>query len=486
MTNDLDRLIELEKECRRVGILVNKQFSRKYKNIMNDHLSDYYILEYKYFLENIFHNREDILRWGMVYHSLDIPICPYCNSKERIFVGGELGFKATCGDNKCIQQRKCQTNLEKYGGIGPLSSEKSKEKYKQTCLKRLGVEYPAQSKDVITKIQNTCIKHYGVKAPLQLDSVKEKVKQTCREKYGTDYYLQSESGKEKHKQFCIDRYGVDCNLKSPIIREKIAKTNLYKYGCENVFANEDIKEKIKQTNLEKYGFEYYTKTDEYKEKSKQTCKEKYGTEYSLQSKEVHDKVIETWKSKYGVDHPLKSKEVREKINQTFIDHYGVDNPFKSRKIQDKIKDEYGSTIYRTYFYNNVYFDSSYELVFYKYCIDHDISIAREPIRFDYLDKDNVIRYYYPDFKISYNNKFRLIEISSWYTWSTKSDEKKKVIKDNNILVLLDKDIEKYFDYCKEIKFDYQNYKINKKKYKNTKHKSILKIPPTTFCLEYKE
>ena len=51
---------------------------------------------------------------------------------------------------------------------------------------------------------------------------------------------------------------------------------------------------------------------------------------------------------------------------------------------------------KRYVYQEIYFDSSWELALYIYAIDHNEEIVREPLRFEYY-YDNKVFYYYPDF-----------------------------------------------------------------------------------------
>ena len=245
----------------------------------------------------------------------------------------------------------------------------------------------------------------------------------------------------------IENFGVKNVFSNKDIQEKIKQTNLARYGVENPAKSENIQNKIEQTNQIKYGNKYFIRSQTGQEKNKQTCLRNWGVECIFQSKEIQSNIRKTFLEKYGVEYLLRSEEFKNKYKQTCLDKYGSELFVTSDYFNQ----------YCQYFYNNIYFDSSYELVFYKYCIDHNISIIREPINLEYYI-DNEKHYYYPDFKISYQDKTRLIEISSDYTWLTKSNEKKKLIHDNNILVLLDKDIQKYFNYCKKINFNYKDCK----------------------------
>ena len=147
----------------------------------------------------------------------------------------------------------------------------------------------------------TNIERYGYKTAFSLKETQDKVKKTFNEKYGGNTPMKDDKVKQKVKDTTFQRYGVtNCmnleHVDHNYNYENIKKTVKEKYGVENVFQLEEVKEKIKNTNLEKYGVECYTKTAEYKEKSKDTCLEKYGVdnysktdEYKMDYRKLHNK-----------------------------------------------------------------------------------------------------------------------------------------------------------------------------------------------------
>jgi hypothetical protein len=306
-------------------------------------------------------------------------------------------------DNNIKLLRYCLlNNILDVHPICPICKEKDRKfdyhsgSFYKTCCSK-ECEYKQIELDYFNKT--------GYHYPGQNPEARRKGEQTYFKKTGYNYYIKNPVNKEKFKQTCLERYGVENPGKSEECQEKSKQTYFKKTGYYSPFQNPVSREKAKQTYFKKTGYDHNMKNPESKEKAKQTCKNNHGVEYFVLS----DKFV-----------------------------------------------QYGYSCY----YDNIHFDSSYELVFYKWCIDHNITITREPTRIEYYN-NNIKHYYYPDFEISYLDKTRLVEISSNYTWSTKSDEKKQLIKDNNILVLLDKDIQKYFDYCNRIKFDVNKYKIIK-------------------------
>lgn len=136
-----------------------------------------------------------------------------------------------------------------------------------------------------------------------------------------------------------------CLANSEAIRKQTRETCFKKYGVENPFQSENIKNKIKETNLSKYGEEFPIRLVEFQEKSKETCL-----------------------SKYGVDHVSKCYEIN-----------------KRKKSK--------------YFYNNIWFDSGWELAYYIYLSDNNINFEYHPnISFKYV-YNNKEHLYFPDFLV---------------------------------------------------------------------------------------
>ena len=162
----------------------------------------------------------------------------------------------------------------------------------------------------------------------------------------------------------------------------------------------------------------------------------------MQKKKLENKILE----KYGVTNPSQADEIKFKKEQTILKNYGVTNPNYSKIIQS----------YKTkhYYYNNIMFDSSWELAYYIWLKDNNINFEYQPdISFEYI-KDNKIHRYYPDFKV--NNE--LIEIKSPYLLDEnmilinpytkeKLYEKTKCLEDNKVKIITDCKL--YLNYVNE-------------------------------------
>ena len=283
-------------------------------------------------------------------------ICDYCGAKiektkKALLRGRKTVSKDACRDSSCIQLKKeeCnlkkygvkntttlqsvqkkleQTNISKYGVKNPSQSEKIKNKRKETCLKRYGVETPFSSKEIQQKIKDTNLQNLGVEYPTQAESVKEKIKQTNQTKYGTDNVFQSKIVKDQIKKTNMSNLGVEYPTQSASVKQKIKNTNLQNLGVEYPTQAESVKEKIKQTNIENFGVENPLQSPEVKNKIIETCMEKYGVEYYSQTTECKNKIIETCMEKYGVEYYSQTTECKNKIIETCMEKYGRPYPIK--------------------------------------------------------------------------------------------------------------------------------------------------------------
>lgn len=204
----------------------------------------------------------------------------------------------------------------------------------------------------------------------------KKFADNLEEKYGSAKYRNLEQAKKT----CLERYGAENPYAAESIKDKIKQTNLEKYGVENPSQNKDIRVKTEKTCLEKYGVKCYLESIDSKEHIKAANLKKYGVEYTLQRKDIQEKAKNTMLKKYGNRCVFGNKDVREKIKQTLVQKYGIGHPV--RKCFD---------------YDNTHFDSSYELAYYIWLTEHNVSFAYQPnLHFEYI-YENQTHEYYPDF-----------------------------------------------------------------------------------------
>ena len=182
------------------------------------------------------------------------------------------------------------------------------------------------------------------------------------------------------KQTCLAVYGVESVMQVKSVQEKGNETLIQKHGSiENAYKVRQ--EKLDRTKLERYGNTKYNNRNKYKE----TCLDRFGCENPFQNEAVKQKCN-------TVDIVNRAEASRHK---TFVEKYGVECVGQLEQSHQNY----------SYFYDNTYFDSSWELALWIYANDHNEDIVRLPctIEFEY---NSTIRTYRPDFK--YNGQ--LVEV----------------------------------------------------------------------------
>ena len=190
-------------------------------------------------------------------------------------------------DKKLVQQNINKTFLDKYGKIGFVNPEKSKQ---------------------------TMIERYGVDNALKISSVKEKIKQTNNE-----------------------RYGGNAPACDPRIQEKMQQTCLKRYGVKNIRLNantkQSIKEKMSKTIQEKYGVPYYCLTED--------CISKQGKTISKVNRNFA-KLLDANNIQYKQEYVLENKSydfkienILVEINPTYTHNSTIGPYFKNHKQESK-------------------------------------------------------------------------------------------------------------------------------------------------------
>ena len=110
-------------------------------------------------------------------------------------------------------------------------------------------------------------------------------------------------------------------------------------------------------------------------------------------------------------------------------------------------------------YKGYWCDSSWELAYVMWCLEHNIKLQRNKEAFEYT-YNNQIRKYYPDFILEDGT---YVEIKGYYTKQT--EEKINAFPKNRTLLLLDKhNIKEYLEYVvdkygKDFYSLYENHKV---------------------------
>ena len=297
----------------------------------------------------------------------------YNLNKENYKRTEKVKFKCiNCGDDVCLQIRvlkhrsdllctKCltiQTNIKKYGCN--YSSQNKNISNKQKLTKFIKHQDKNYLKELDKKSKDTRLLKYGN----ETFNNNEKRKNTKKERYNDEYF----TNREKYIKTCNEKYN-GSGFASDIIKNKIKETNLIKYNNPE-YRNH---EQILKTAINNGGMG--TARQSTFEKIKSTNIQKYGYDCIWKDPIIHEKCMITRKKnnlkKYGVEYVTQIPEVIAKINKKYL-------------------------------YNNIYFDSSWELIYYIWLTDNNINFKYHTDKIAYYYK-NKLHYYEVDFTI--NDKY---------------------------------------------------------------------------------
>lgn len=232
--------------------------------------------------------------------------------------------------------------------------------------------------------------------------------------------------RDGYRLYCSNK----CQVNSPETKEKSKQTKFKRFGEGNYFSKENLKsmskkqkenatervKKLKETNLKRYGSEWAIQNKEISDKRNNTCNKRYGNNCSLHGTN-QEKTEEIFIQKYGTNSPVKNKEVFEKIRKTNLERYGSEMPWGAREVIEKRKEnylkktgyehpmqnpEFRKEIKRKYKYDDVLFDSSWEISYYIWLKDNKIDFKFHPLPLEYeFNKEK--HFYFPDFIVE--NKY---------------------------------------------------------------------------------
>lgn len=342
----------------------------------------------------------------------------YTTTIKFIFAGyTELPKCKLCGKPlNSIRQYcnvKCETNDPDNRALAYRNTDFEKKviKTKKTMKDRYGVEVGFQT--------DKCIQASHTKEARQ-KAVKSSEK-TCLFKYG-------ETNSFKVKEFY--NKGMQTKLKhrpnDPNNSKKIQETISKKYGKNSILAIPEYREKGKQTKLNRYGDSNYTN----REKAKKTCLDKYGSE-----------------------NPTAFNST--KFKKSMLDKYGAEYFCQT--------EEFNKTRKRKFYFDNIGFDSLFEVAFYVYHRDLGNIIKHEPCQIEYFFK-NKRHIYCPDFRVN----GQLIEIKGSHFFENGKminpfdrslddlyEAKHQCMLENNVKIITDFSL--YLKYFKE-----HNYQVERK------------------------
>lgn len=330
-----------------------------------------------------------------------LAICRKCKMKKHreIFYGSLENFKKVANEN---YKKSC---LEKFGVENPSQLKENRERATQTRLLKNNGSY--KSEEELLKSKETFNKNFG-----DYTCIIEKVKQTKKERYGNENYNNTKKIEDTKNRL----YG-----RGGCVNPTVAKKTRYEKNNGKYFSEDSI-EKIKSARKEKQ--------EDIVEKTKNTNQKRYGVSNPMKVPEIAKKSVAARKLSY----PEWTEEHREHLIEATLKKYGTFNHRNS------------------YFYKNLYFDSSFELVYFIWLSDNKRDFTYHPKkRFEYFvgGKKHL---YYPDFEVE--NTFvelkgpHLInEEKILLNWKGEPEvEKTNCLRENNVRILEEIDLKPIFEY----------------------------------------
>lgn len=320
----------------------------------------------------------------------DFPICPNPNCgkqfgfHQNIGIGpvhGNVGYRLYCSD-KCrdsspfVKEHRRQTNQLHMGVDNPFQCESIKKKCTQKHIKNYGVEHASQSPIVKSKIRATVDKNKA-KDPNYIKKIVAKTEATKERNHGDPHY----NNIEQIKKTNLAIRGVEFPTQDPNVIQLRQQHNLAKYNVKETVQLPKIHDLALSAIFDKYGVKSVMQVPEIREKILSSMTENYGVSCTFLIPGIYNQFKERSLAKYGFEFPSQHPNVKAKIIQTRIEHFGT-----------------GAIPSKRYFYNNESFDSSSELEFWIYCIDHNIKIERSTKMYQYF-VDGCKKYYNVDFEV---------------------------------------------------------------------------------------
>ena len=217
------------------------------------------------------------------------------------------------------------------------------------------------------------------------------------------------------------RTGYTHNMLNPVVKKTWSDNYFTKTGYKHNFSNPSVIKSRQKLYKEKTGYDNPYKNPEVKENIKKIHLKNLGFEYPAQSKVVYDKMKETFRNHYGVDNPAQSPEIRSKMVSK-------------------------------YYYDKIYFDSSWELGYYIWLTDNNVKFEFHPTKsFDYIF-ENKQHKYFPDFIID----DLIFDVKSDYLLkkmqieNTLDNAKYKCMIEHNAIILDSKYIKFVFHYLNNV------------------------------------
>ena len=355
------------------------------------------------------------------------PVCPYCKQEYCKLKANlhPLQYGVFCGKEECLQLFKSEQAMSNF------FTDEANLKRKTTVKEVYGVGNISQNEEIKKKKAETCMLHYGVDSPFKSEEIRNKYIQTS-----------------------IEKYGVDWPTKSREVIERRQITNLERYGYREACMNADVQAKVTQAVIDKYGYKSPLLHPDIQKKSEQTFENHYGEGIKKvwQIPNLVELSQQGQIKKHGCLY-IQTPQGREMSRHTMKNNIKNGNIVIGKRTK--------------YYYNNLYFDSSWELIYYFYNKNIlNLDVERTPQSIPYIDSFYIDHLYFPDFKIenttlievkgnhllNFDENYNIVGLK--YPFRSKTEEKYlkdqskldakfECIKNNNVILITEKEINFY-------------------------------------------
>lgn len=170
-----------------------------------------------------------------VLHPSQIESVKESKSKKMIQKSSEISERIKTfydslseSDLQEINQKRKNTNLEKWGVENISSLQETKNKVRERFNKEYG-GFTLQSKDLLDKVHKTNVEKWGTIYPSQNSDIREKIKSTN-----------------------LEKWGFTTPSKSVVVKTKIIDTLRLKFGVDNIMFSDIVRSQFKVSNEENY------------------------------------------------------------------------------------------------------------------------------------------------------------------------------------------------------------------------------------------
>lgn len=277
---------------------------------------------------------------------------------------------------------------------------------------------------------------------------------------------------EKQQASFIKNYGSIENYKKEMVAnmQKTTEEKYKKLYGDNwkieIFYNRPMK-----TIIERFGSE-----EAFVEYNRQKSKERWENMTDEEKQDMKERMIEGNERKHGNKWYNNNAKCRETKQERYGDEFYNNSEQATKTTIDRYKTK---NVSHKYFYDDIWFDSSWEVQYYEYLKKNNINFKYHPCR---IKMENG-RYYEPDFLLVDDNQLVEIKNSFYVDENGKLRDfaksktkthiyKQKCMEENNVLVIID--IEPYRQFTDwEMKQLRKSSKIllDKKKEERRKNKS---------------